>query len=155
MNKCTQDTQHCLLTIFQPPLLNSSDLNESKTTLWKTLGGGLPPSPPPWRRHCLARELGVDSHLKLTSHVNNKCKSAWLAIRNIFRFRKNLSQKDCETLVHAFITSRLDCCNSIWYGLPDIEIDKYCNAYKIQLQVVQDLFLEPKSGNILHQYSII
>ena len=33
MNRCTQDTQHCLLTIFQPPLLNSSDLNESKTTL--------------------------------------------------------------------------------------------------------------------------
>ena len=34
---------------FPIPLhLNSSDLNESKTTLWKTLGGGgRPPSPPP------------------------------------------------------------------------------------------------------------
>ena len=74
----------------------------------------------------VARDLGIalDSHLKFNSHINNICKSASLAIRNIGRIRKYLCQADCEKLVHAFITSRLDCCNSILSGLPDSELDK-------------------------------
>ena len=53
-----------------------------------------------------ARDLGVilDSHLQLTKHINNICKSASLAIRNIGKIRKHLTQENCERLVHAFIT---------------------------------------------------
>ena len=67
-----------------------------------------------------ARSLGVvlDRHLTLSSHVNNVCKSASLAIRNIGRIRRYLSQNDTERLVHAFVTSKLDSCNSLIYGLP-------------------------------------
>ena len=67
-----------------------------------------------------ARNLGVtvDSHLQMTNHVNNICKSAFFAIRNIGKIRKYLSQVDCERLVHAFITSKLDSYNSILFGLP-------------------------------------
>ena len=48
MNRCTQDTQHCLLTIFQPP---SSSIHRIWTNLKlhseKHWGGARPPSPPP------------------------------------------------------------------------------------------------------------
>ena len=73
-----------------------------------------------------ARDLGVilDSHLQLTKHINNICKSASLAIRNIGKIRKHLTQENCERLVHAFITSKLESCNSILYGLPVCQIDK-------------------------------
>ena len=73
-----------------------------------------------------ARDLGViiDSHLLMTKHVNNVCKSAFLSIRNIGRIRKYLDQETCEKLVHAFITSKLDSCNSLLAGLPDTEISK-------------------------------
>ena len=72
------------------------------------------------------RDLGVtiDKHLKFTEHANNISKSAFYAIRNIGKIRKYLTQADCERLVHAFVTSKLDSCNSILYGLSGSESDK-------------------------------
>ena len=58
------------------------------------------------------------------SHINSICCSAPLALRNIGRVRKHLDQANTERLVHAFITSRLDYCNSLLYGLPAKEISK-------------------------------
>ena len=38
--------------------------------------------------------------------------------------RSVLPQKTAETLVHAFVTSRLDYCNELMYGLPACTISK-------------------------------
>jgi len=74
----------------------------------------------------VACDLGVamDSNLKMTHHINKVCKSASHAIRNIGRIRKYLGKENCEKLIYAFVTSRLDCCNSIFYGLPMSELSK-------------------------------
>ena len=74
----------------------------------------------------VAQDLGItlDKHLTLHQHINNVSKSGSYAMRNIGQIRKYLNNKDCEKLVHAFVTSRLDCCNSILYGLPDSELAK-------------------------------
>jgi len=74
----------------------------------------------------LTRDLGVtvDSKLQLDKHVNNICKSASFTINNIGRIRRYLSQSDCEKIVHVFITSKLDYCNTILYGLPKSQLDK-------------------------------
>ena len=79
-----------------------------------------------------ARDLGVtiESHLKLTNHVNNICKSASFAVRNTGKIRKYLTQADCERLIHAFVTSKLDSCNSILYGLPAMELNKLQRIYR-------------------------
>ena len=76
--------------------------------------------------HHDARNLGVtvDSHLQMTKHVNNISKSAFLAIRNIGRIRKYLDRENCERLVHAFVISKLDSCDSLLVGLPNSEIEK-------------------------------
>ncbi len=71
-----------------------------------------------------------DSEMSLKRHVCQVCKSAFYHLRNIYRIRKYLSQSNIESLVHAFITSRLDYCNSLLSGLP---------AYLIEdLQMVQN-----------------
>jgi hypothetical protein len=60
----------------------------------------------------------------MTSHVNNISKSALFALRNVGKIRRYINQNDCEKLVHAFITAKLDSCNIILFGLPAVEIDK-------------------------------
>ena len=73
-----------------------------------------------------ARNIGVifDSSMSMVPHVNSICKTSFYHLRNIARIRKFISMKTAETLVHAFITSRLDNCNSLLYGLPRTLLDK-------------------------------
>ena len=56
--------------------------------------------------------------------VNFVCKSAFYYRQNISCIRKLLSTKTTETLVHAFITSKLDHCNSLLYNVPKYVIKK-------------------------------
>ena len=42
----------------------------------------------------------------------------------IAKIRNYLSQHNAETLVHAFISSKLDFCNALLYGLPQSVIDR-------------------------------
>ena len=68
-----------------------------------------------------ARDLGVnlDQHLKMSIRVNDICRSATLALKRIGRVRRYLDSNTCEKLVHAFVTSSLDYCNSVLIGLPE------------------------------------
>ena len=74
----------------------------------------------------LARNLGwwFDSRLSMTSHITKICASSFYYIYNICWIRKYLSQQSTETLVHTFITSRLDYCNGHLFGLPDCLLNK-------------------------------
>ena len=56
------------------------------------------------------RNLGVffDRHFNLQNHVQKLCRSAYAQLRNIAQVRSVLPRKTTETLVHAFVTSRLD-----------------------------------------------
>uniref|UniRef100_A0AAQ5X7A8 Reverse transcriptase domain-containing protein n=1 Tax=Amphiprion ocellaris TaxID=80972 RepID=A0AAQ5X7A8_AMPOC len=67
-----------------------------------------------------ARNLGVvmDSELSFEKHIKAITKSAYYHLKNISRIKGLMSQQDLEKLVHAFIFSRLDYCNSIFTGLP-------------------------------------
>ena len=50
----------------------------------------------------------LDSHLIISKHATSMCKSAFLHLHNIRRIKNYLSSENLLTLVHAFITSRLD-----------------------------------------------
>ncbi len=67
-----------------------------------------------------ARNLGgiFDAQLTFNTHFKNVTKIAFYHLRNIARIRPFLSMPDAERLIHAFITSRLDYCNSLFEGLP-------------------------------------
>ena len=57
-------------------------------------------------------------------HVNNVCKSAFYHLSTISRLRKYLSTQTTEILIHAFVTSKLDHCNSLLYNVPKNVIKK-------------------------------
>ena len=73
-----------------------------------------------------ARNIGVtiDKHLTLLRHLTGMCQKASLALRNIGRIRRYLDQNCTEKLVHAYVTSRLDYCNSLLSGLPSASLAK-------------------------------
>ena len=72
------------------------------------------------------RNLGAwfDSIFSMKTHINKVCCSGFYYLHNLRRIRKYLSQDCLATLIHAFITSRLDYCNSLMYGLPQCQISK-------------------------------
>ena len=72
------------------------------------------------------RDLGVtlDQCLTMSSHINTLCKSASYALKRIGNIRNYLDLPSTEKLIHAFITTKLDYCNSLLYGLPDKDISK-------------------------------
>ena len=50
------------------------------------------------------------------------CRIAFYYIRNIAKFRKFLSYDTAKILMHAFVTSRIDSCNALLFGLPNFLI---------------------------------
>ena len=72
------------------------------------------------------RNLGFifDPTLTFKPHIRHITKTAFFHLRNIARLRPTLSTSAAETLIHAFITSRLDYCNSLLYGLPSSVLQK-------------------------------
>ena len=73
-----------------------------------------------------ARNIGFffDSHLSLQKQIAITCKSAWFHLRNISKIRQHLDQTATERLIHAFVTSKLDINNSLYYGLSDCLLQK-------------------------------
>uniref|UniRef100_A0A8C6PS97 Reverse transcriptase domain-containing protein n=1 Tax=Nothobranchius furzeri TaxID=105023 RepID=A0A8C6PS97_NOTFU len=72
------------------------------------------------------RNLGVsfDPLLSFLPHIHHVTKTAFFHLQNIARLRPILSSIATETLIHAFISSKIDYCNSLLYGLPSTHIKK-------------------------------
>ncbi len=60
----------------------------------------------------------LETDLDFSSHFKSVTKSAYYHLKNVARIRCFVSSKDLEKLFHAFITSRVDCCNGLLTGLP-------------------------------------
>ena len=55
----------------------------------------------------------------MNKHVDNTVRAAFFKLREIAYYRRFLTPDSLKTLIHAYITSRLDYCNSVLFGLPD------------------------------------
>ena len=67
-----------------------------------------------------ARNLGftVTSDMSLDKHISNTCRSAYFELRKIGAIRQYLSVQTTNTLVCAFVLSKLDYCNALLSGCP-------------------------------------
>lgn len=94
-----------------------------------------------------ARNIGVlfDESLSLIPHVTAVCKSASFHLRNIYKIRKYLTHDSAVTVIHAFVTSKLDFCNSLLYGLPKCLIKR---LQYVQNSAARLIFLARKYDHI-------
>ena len=85
-----------------------------------------------------ARNIGVtfDNLFLFNDHVASICKSSFYHLRNISYMRKYLSSTTTEILVHAFVSSKLDYCNSLLYGLPNYQVKKLQHAQNTAARLI-------------------
>ena len=62
--------------------------------------------------------------------IDHVCKSSINHLRSLFRICRYLDVNAASTVIHAFITTRLDYCNHLYFGLP---------KYKVKLQQIQNI----------------
>ena len=60
----------------------------------------------------------------MDKHVSVICKTSQHHLQNIGNIRKFLDHGSAETLVHSFVTSKIDCCNGLLFGLPKYQINR-------------------------------
>ena len=67
------------------------------------------------------RNLGVilDSRLSFDNHIRELRKSCFYQLRRLNSIRAYIPSAQFATLIHSFITSRIDFCNSVYFSLPD------------------------------------
>jgi len=65
------------------------------------------------------KNLGIliDSHLTMADHIAAVCRSGFFQLRQLRSIRQSLMPAAIKTLVHAFISSRLDYCNQLFVGV--------------------------------------
>ena len=69
-----------------------------------------------------AKNLGVvlDSSLSFRCHIDSIVKSCNFHIHNLYMINDSVNRKNLVTLVHSLIVSKVDYCNSLFNGLPNV-----------------------------------
>ena len=66
----------------------------------------------------------IDNYLDFDHHVSKIVSSSMYHLKNIAKLKRYLSQSDTEKLVHALISSKLDYCNAVLFGVKSSSIAK-------------------------------
>ena len=94
------------------------------------------------------KNLGAwfDEKLSMATHVTKICSAVFFQLYNIRGIRRYLSQESSETLIHSFMTNKVDYCNSLLYGLPACQLDK---LQRVQHAAARLVFYERKFCHII------
>ena len=100
-----------------------------------------------------ARNLGVifDQDFNFRLHVSQVCRSCFYHIRDIRRIRRYLNLENAKTLAHAMVTSRLDYCNSLLYGIADKDVNRLQRVQNCLARVVTKSPPRTRSAPLLHK----
>ena len=149
--------ENCISAICRWMDLNELKLNHDKTEVM-LIHSKYRPSPS-FQSLCVgdesvaasqsARSLGVifDEHMSFHAHVSSICRSSFYHLRNLSRIRKYFTKESAEVAVHAFVTSKLDYCNALLYGLPKYQLQRLQyvqnTAARVVLQVSKFQHITP------------
>ena len=72
------------------------------------------------------RVLGVTlwCDLSLDKHVSKVCAQSFFWLRQLRRVQRSLDDESMKTMVHAFVTTRVDFCNTVFASAPRSVTDK-------------------------------
>lgn len=84
------------------------------------------------------RNLGayLDSNMKLDQHVNSVCRNSYAQLRHIGHIRPYLTLNATKSLVNSLVTSRIDYCNALLYGVPKQILNKLQTVQNTAARIV-------------------
>lgn len=92
------------------------------------------------------KNLGIvfDENLSFVEHIKQCRKSSFFMLKNLGKIRNHFDKPSFEILIHAFISSKLDYCNSLFINLPNCTLNS--------LQAIQNYAarLVLKQGRFCH-----
>ena len=88
-----------------------------------------------------ARNIGAifDNTCSMSEHIAAISRGAWFHLNQISKIRCYLDLESTKTLVHSFVSSRLDSFNSLLYGVPQYEIQKLQKIQNAAAKMVMGL----------------
>ncbi len=130
-NQAAQQIVECISVVDKWMALNRLKLNPGKTQFtWLgtrqqlnklTIPNLQLSDGSPMQCSVCVHDLGVtiDNQLTMESHAHALLKSCFYQLRQLRTIRSSLTVDSTSTLVHAFISSRIDYCNSLLFGTTD------------------------------------
>ena len=88
--------------------------------------------------HIKSLGVTIDAKINFDQHVSNICRASFANIRALRQIRPTLNREDANKVACAIVSSRLDYCNSVLYGVSGRNISK--------LQRVQNALAKVVSG---------
>ena len=89
-----------------------------------------------------------DSTPSMEEHVKASCKSAFFHLTNIAQIWKHLPAQAAETLIQSFVTSKVDFCNSLLYGVPNQLIRKLQSVQNSVARLSTDILTSRNTVNL-------
>ena len=87
----------------------------------------------------------VDSELKFHEHFSKLSQSCFFQLRRMRSIRRSVSREAMLTLAHAFISSRVDFCNSLFLGVSSHLLDRLQSVMNAAARLILNI---PKYGRI-------
>ena len=96
------------------------------------------------------RLLGVqfDCNLDFDDHVSKLVSECWYHLRNIQKIRRYLTVEELKKLVHAVISSKIDYCNAILYGVKATTLTK---LQTVQNEAAKVVCCTPAGASVSNQ----
>ena len=89
----------------------------------------------------VVQDLGLllDSNMNFNAHISKLCSLSLYSLHNIRHIRKYLNPEAAKALVIALVIGRLDYCNSLFYGLPAVEINKLQHIQNAAARLISNI----------------
>ena len=97
--------------------------------------------------------LGVhlDDALSFDEHVSKVVTSCYLVLRNLLSIRKFLTVEAAASIVHAFVSSRLDMCNSLFLGMSASNMAKLQHVLDFAIRLVKGRSFWYDTSQLYHE----
>ena len=84
------------------------------------------------------KNLGVamDCIFNMESHITSVCQACYFHLRNIGAIRCYLDNDTAAQVIHAFVTSKLDYCNSLFYNLPNKSLHRLKKIQNTAVRII-------------------